>query len=160
MSKSQLLAAAGIAALTLSSPALAQYGPPPPGSAQGTESGTYGSSIGFDVRGTGSVDRFGRAYDPMNPTDVGTKAAEEARKKADRRDSESDRGGDVPSARGAGAPRASNAPGANMNPGLSGGSAARSGSSMSPNLNPGMSSSGGPGTGTGASTTGQGGTSR
>ena len=137
MSKPYTLAA-GIAAWLLSSVAMAQFGPPPPGSAQGTESGTYGSSIGFDVRGTGTVDRFGRPYDPMNPTDAGTKAAEKALEKANRRDLDSAPG--FP-ARGAGGMRGSNAPGANMNPGLTPG-AMPGESGVSPNMNPGLAGPG------------------
>jgi len=141
--------AAGVAALTLSCAALAQFSPPPPGSAQGTESGTYGSSIGYDVRGTGPVDRFGRPYDPMNPTDTGSKPVDprDTKEKADGADTR----GAVPSRAGnpAGS-RASNAPGANMNPGLSPGSGPGGPPSMSPNMNPGL------GVGTGAAPSGSG----
>ncbi len=128
MSKACTLALAGSAALILSCAALAQYGPPPPGSAQGTESGTYGSSIGFDVRGTGTVDRFGRPYDPMDPTDAGSKAAE-ARLKRERK-----KAADVGAAAG---DNRANQLGASMNPGLSPAYGSGNPSGMSPNLNPG-----------------------
>lgn len=149
MSKACTLALAGSAALIFSCAALAQYGPPPPGSAQGTESGTYGSSIGFDVRGTGTVDRFGRPYDPMDPTDAGSKAAE-ARLKRER-EKAGDRGtsaGSLPASQ----------PGASMNPGLSPAYGSGNPSGMSPNLNPGLGT--GSGTAAGAAGTPPGGSSR
>lgn len=149
MSKCYPLAAAGIAALAFSCAAQAQFGPPPPGSALGTESGTYGSSIGVDVRGTGPVDRFGRPYDPMNPTDTGAKPAD-PRDKTDKRDADADRAGLPSGARGPAGAANPNAPGASMNPGLSPGSGPGGQPSMSPNLNPGL----GAGSGTGSTTGG------
>jgi hypothetical protein len=153
MSKPYTLAAAGVAALTFSCAALAQFGPPPPGSAHGTESGTYGSSIGYDVRGTGPVDRFGRPYDPMNPTDTERKPIDP--RERDKADVDRDRGTLTPGARGPADTRGTMAPGASMNPGLSPGSGPGGQPSMSPNLNPGLGagsgSSGGPGRGAGAS---------
>lgn len=79
---------AGVVVFVSSTAALAQFGPPAPGSVEGTESGTYGSSIGFDVRGAGTVDRFGRPQDPLNPTDTG-------RKPVDPRDAKDQRDGDA-----------------------------------------------------------------
>lgn len=151
MPKRYTLAAAGVAALAFSCAALAQFGPPPPGSAHGTESGTYGSSIGFDVRGTGSVDRFGRPYDPMNPTDTGSKPVD-PRDARDKRDSETERGAMPPGARGRAETGGMTGPGANMNPGLSPGSGPGGGQTgMSPNMNPGLGAGtvGPPGTGRG-----------
>jgi hypothetical protein len=137
--------AAGVAALTLACSALAQFGPPPPGSAQGTESGTYGSSIGSDVRGTGPMDRFGRPYDPMNPTDTGSKPVD-PRDAREKRDGAENRGALRPGTPDAS--RATNAPGANMNPGLSAGSGPGGqpsmSPSMSPNMNPGLGAGSGP----------------
>jgi hypothetical protein len=155
MYRTTLLAAAGCAALVFSATAAAQF-VPPPGSALGTESGTYGSSIGTDVRGTGSVDRFGRAYDPMNPTDAGSLAAErERRERMNRRTPPEDKDNvAVPNA---------NAPGANMNPGLSPAYGARESQSVSPNLNPGLAPGAAPGAapgnapGTAGTATGRGG---
>lgn len=155
MSKAYTLAA-GVAALTLTCTALAQFGPPPPGSAQGTESGTYGSSIGYDVRGTGPVDRFGRPYDPMNPTDTGSKPVD-PRDTADKRDGADNRGALPPGARTPADSRATNAPGANMNPGLSPGSSPGGPPSMSPNMNPGLGVGTGPATGGGSKAGTQGG---
>jgi len=138
--------AAGVAALTLCCSALAQFGPPPPGSAQGTESGTYGSSIGYDVRGTGPVDRFGRPYDPMNPTDTGSIKPVDPRDAREKADNAVNRGALPPGTPDAS--RAMNAPGANMNPGLSPGSVPGSqpglSPSMSPNMNPGLGTGSGP----------------
>lgn len=150
MSKAYPIAAA-VAALTLACSALAQYGPPPPGSAQGTESGTYGSSIGYDVRGTGPVDRFGRPYDPMNPTDTGSKPVDprDAREKRDGAETRFSPPG-TPDAT-----RATNAPGVNMNPGLSAGSGPGGQSSMSPSMSPNMN----PGLGAGSSPAPAGGSS-
>jgi hypothetical protein len=151
MSKAYPIAAA-VAALTLACSALAQFGPPPPGSALGTESGTYGSSIGSDVRGTGPVDRFGRPYDPMNPTDTGSKPVD-PRDAREKRDGAQNRVAPPPGTPDAS--RATNAPGANMNPGLSAGSGPGGQPSMSPSMSPNMN----PGLGTGSSPASAGGSS-
>lgn len=76
---------AGAALILCAGAATAQFTPPPPGSAEGTESGTYGSRSGFDVRGTGTVDRYGRPQDPLNPTDTARKPVDprDARNKPD-----------------------------------------------------------------------------
>lgn len=139
----RILAAAGIAAVSLSVGAMAQFGPPPAGSAHGTESGTYGSSIGYDVRGTGPVDRYGRPYDPMNPTDTGRKPVDPREK----RDTERDRV-PAPGTQGAIDGRTTAVPGASMNPNLTPGATPGGQPGVSPNLNPGL------GAGTGGATPG------
>jgi len=135
MSKRYLLTAATLAALTLACSAQAQFGVPPPGSAEGMESGTYGSSIGFDVRGTGRVDRFGRPNDPFNSTDTAQKPVDPREK----RDTDTDRIGVPGNARGPGDSRGNAGIGANMNPGLAPGAVGGANPSLSPNLNPGTS---------------------
>lgn len=158
MSNRYLLTGAGLAALAFACAAQAQFGVPPPGSAEGTESGTYGSSIGFDVRGTGRVDRFGRPNDPFNPTDTAQKPVDPR----DKRDVDTGRIGVPGNARGPGDSRSNTGIGANMNPGLAPGAIGGANPSMSPNLNPGTSlgtgtssGSAGPGAGTrGSSTSG------
>jgi hypothetical protein len=126
MSKTPLLSIAGAAALALSWSALGQP-VPPPGSAEGMESGTYGSSVGFDVRGTGPTDRLGRPNDPSTLPDTSHKPI--TPKKTDETSPDDRRIGVPPGSRGPGS-----VPGASMNPGLTGGDAR----SVSPNLNPGI----------------------
>lgn len=160
MSKRYLLSG-GALVLTLACSAHAQFGAPRPGSAEGTESGTYGSSIGFDVRGSGPVDRFGRPNDPFNPTDTAQKPVDPRSK----RDTEDSRISVPGNARGPGDSRDNAGIGANMNPGLAPGATGGANPSMSPNLNPGTSlgtgtPSGSPGSGTGNRSSGTSGTAR
>lgn len=76
MLKHSIVIAAGIVSLHFTASAwagddilrVAQLGPPPAGSALGTESGSYGSSIGIDVRGSSQADIM-NPHDPIEQTD-------------------------------------------------------------------------------------------
>ncbi len=99
MLKHSVVIAAGLVSLHLTASAtasdetvrLAQLGPAPAGSALGTESGTYGSSIGVDVRGSRQADVM-NPHDPIEQTDPKKLKEQQEQKEREAREKDAARG--------------------------------------------------------------------